>query len=135
MRGKSLLTAVALSSVIVGGIVGIASPANAAYTDCAKGNACMWNGTSYPGSPGGSFAYGISAFSAGFDNVTDSIVNNGYAGALSTACFYQFSNYGGDVICLDDPASGYQWRDPDLSNGVDANPIAFANKISSAKFV
>lgn len=135
MRLKRLAATVPIGLAMAAGLVGLAAPANAAYSDCNRGWACMWNGNDYPGQPGGGTQYGIPQFSSGFDNVTDSIVNNGYAGALSLACFYQFSNYQGDVICLDDPASGTQWRDPNLSNGIDANAAPFANKISSLRFV
>ena len=104
-------------------------PANAAYTDCAKGYACLWTGESYPGSPNGSFYSSLVLGSA--NNKINSIVNNGNS---QIAYFYDNADHTGPNISLNNPARGGQWRDPRLSNGTDAQPGYWANKISSAHF-
>ncbi|QAY63225.1 hypothetical protein ET495_08190 [Xylanimonas allomyrinae] len=64
-------------------------------------------------------------------NKINSIVNNG---TKKMAYFYDNLDYSGAVVFLGNPVIGGQWRDPNLSNGTDATPIAFANRIESARF-
>jgi hypothetical protein len=112
--------------------VGVASPASAAYTDCASGNGCMWTSNDYPGSPNASFGNQVVLSSS--NNLINSIVNNGINVAPSTTYFYDRSDFTGAAVTLAAPAAGVQWRDPNLSNGTDLTTTNWANKISSAKY-
>lgn len=107
-----------------------AGPASANYSDCSAGYACMWTSNNYPGSPNASFSMQIVLSSS--SNLINSISNNGN---YSIARFYDSSNYTGAYITLNNPARGGQTRDPNLSNGTDATPSNWSNRISSAKFV
>lgn len=114
---------------IAAGLAFAATPAHAAYTDCATGYSCLWQATSYSGSPNSSFSQSVVLTSSA--NKINSIVNNG---TKKYAYFYDTNAFGGSVVYLGNPVIGGQWRDPNLSNGTEATPIAFSNRIESARF-
>lgn len=126
---KPLLRTSVVACVAAAGIVLITAPAQAAYTDCASGYACMWQATSYSGTPNSSFSQSVNLSAS--RNKINSIVNNG---TKKMAYFYDNLDFSGAVVFLGNPVIGGQWRDPNLSNGTDATPIAFANRIESARF-
>lgn len=129
-RGR--LASLAILTVLGVG-AGAVVPAQAAYSDCPSGYACLWTGNNYPGGPNGYFYTSLSNTEiGGLDNKTNSIVNNGNS---SVAYFYDRADMSGASISLNNPAKGGQSRDPMLSNGTDATSTSWADKISSAKFV
>lgn len=135
MKFKRFATSVAVAGVLAAGHVGIASSAQAAYTDCPRGSACMWNDADYrPYGPDASFEYTFDLGTSWLNDDVSSIVNNGYTGYASIAYFYEHSGYKGEWVRLYAPGQGLQSRDPHLYNGVDEKQIAFNDKISSATF-
>jgi hypothetical protein len=136
--GELMLRNKKLASVLVGGalaasVLGVASPAQAGTGDCGRGYACMWQDTSYSGAYY-KIQYNISFNLNTFNNTTSSIMNNGYSGNLSKAYFYDASNYTGTFRRIYDPASGKQYIDPYLGNGVEEDTRAFNDVTSSASF-
>ena len=101
--------------------------ASAALTDCPSNRVCTWTNTSYSGTPNATFVNNIVYGAA---NNTSSSVNNNLAVAF---CFYDSSSYTGFLFSMGPFGGASQWRDPALSNGVDANPTNFDNRVSSAK--
>ncbi|MBK5224484.1 MAG: peptidase inhibitor family I36 protein [Acidimicrobiia bacterium] len=128
-KGRKSLAAIGLSLLMAGGVLASASPASAAWTDCPSGRSCLWVGNNYPGLPNGIFVSDIVLSSS--NNQINSIVNNG---TTWRSRFFDSSNFTGINISLNNPARGGQTRDPLLSNGTDATPVNWANKISSAEF-
>jgi hypothetical protein len=131
MRAKNILKAAPISLLVMGGLVLVATPASADWTNCPAGSACLWTGESYPGSPNGSFQSSI-VLSSSTTNKINSISN---AGNSSIAYFYDGASCAGGNIAMNNPARGGQSRDPMLSNGTDATSTSWANKISCAKFI
>jgi hypothetical protein len=128
MGMKRLVKTFAVGSVLAAGIVGVATPAQAALADCDRGSACVWRDNNYGGVLQEEFAYHAPSNDTG-----SSIDNNGYCGYLSVAYFYDRGDYQGDYRRL--TCYGYgQSRDPYLTNGVDEDTRFFDNKISSASF-
>ncbi len=117
-------------AVITGALFLGTAPAQADWSDCPAGSACLWTSNNYPGSPQASFSSSIVLGSS--DNMINSISNNGNS---SVARFYDRNDRSGSYISLNNPARGGQSRDPNLSNGTDATSTNWANRISSAKFV
>jgi Peptidase inhibitor family I36 len=134
MRLKNVLKSVAVTSVMAAAVVGVASPANAAYTNCGRSYACMWQNADYPNSPQAYFGYHMSLGWSGLNNDVSSVVNNGYSGNLSIARFFDGANYDGASIAMYDPSSGRQSRDPNLTNGTNYTTSNWNDRISSGSF-
>lgn len=55
-RVRRALASVSLGAILAGGgLVLVASPASAAWSNCSSNYACMWQGKTYPNSPNASF--------------------------------------------------------------------------------
>lgn len=91
---------VASASLLVAGLVGVASPAQAAYDDCGWGRACGWSGYDYTVDwfwGWNSWTYCYNNFDGGNmdDNSASSFYNNGN---LQVAYMYQDANARGTRV-------------------------------------
>ncbi|MBD7951490.1 peptidase inhibitor family I36 protein [Oerskovia sp. NPDC056781] len=128
---KRFLKAAPVGLLLTAGLlVGGATSASAAASDCAAGYACMWNGESFPGAPNAYFQQFVN-LGTGPSSIS-SVVNNGNT---SIARFYDGANYTGLSFTLNNPARGGQWQDPMLSNGLNHTSVNWDNRIKSAKFI
>lgn len=131
---KRAATSLALGSVMTVGIIGLASPAQAEWTDCPKYYGCAWQDRDFNGgAPNAQFKDRIENYTSSNDNV-DSIVNAGSCGSFSRTWFYENSGFKGDNRDLYCPGLAKQSRDPWLANGTDEEPGDFSNRISSSRF-
>jgi hypothetical protein len=129
--GKKFLTRVGgIAAIAVAGLVLSAVPAQADWTNCRTGYACLWTHDNYKTGnkegPVGSFSNSL--------NVTKLINSIANAGRYSTAYFYDAGMR--NSIHLHNPSSNAgQSRDPYLSNGTDHTTVDWSgNKIKYAKF-
>jgi hypothetical protein len=118
---KTLTAAVA---VILGGIGGsfVASPAQAAASDCPDGYFCIWTGAGYTGSR---YQYSNSNFLAGTNNgirLVSGITNRGYS-------FYD--RVGKAVYIIDGPACGSSTWNREMQNGQAASGGDWGGRVSS----
>ncbi|WP_454299964.1 peptidase inhibitor family I36 protein [Salana multivorans] len=133
-RVRRALASVSLGAILAGGgLVLVASPASAAWSNCSSNYACMWQGKTYPNSPNASFKTALQELTSS-NNKVNSVVNRGDTSAVR---FYDGANYTGASLLMDREGNwfGFQWRDPDLSNGTDDTSTDWSNRISSGKFV
>ncbi|RMI07008.1 peptidase inhibitor family I36 protein [Cellulomonas triticagri] len=124
-----IATTIITGALVGGAVVATAPAASAAFQDCLFETSCLWTGENYTGTRG---HFSNSVVLSTTNNKINSVYNNGRS---LRASYYDNANHTGASITLNNPTRGGQCRDPKLSNGIDANPTPFHNRISSATFI
>lgn len=131
MKIKRALVSAFTALMLALGLAVVATPAQAAWQDCDRGSSCLWNSTSYPGSPDASFVQFVNLTA----NATIKSVAN--RGNTCNARFYEKTNFKGESFFLyhEGRQGGGQWRDPNLSNGTEYTSENWSNRVRSGQFV
>lgn len=136
-RVPRTITSLGIAAVLAVAGVGAAGPASAAEIGiCTTGWACTfpYNNYEYTNNYQQNYQYSISDFFVG-DNWADSVMSYGRSCRTS---WYKNANYGGASFYMMRQADGYNYQDPNLSNGAGSGPYSgsnFSNSLTSLKFV
>ncbi|WP_149205101.1 hypothetical protein [Actinotalea subterranea] len=128
-----IVTSLAIAATVA---VGFAVPAAAAPGVCSNGWACRFPYNDYD--LGNLYQQNNQYSDADFaiaDNWADSVISQGNSCRTS---WYKDANYGGASFYLHRVVDGYNYQDPNLSNGAGQGPYSgsnFSNNLTSLKFV
>jgi hypothetical protein len=144
MRSSRVTKILATLGVVIGMSIGLAPVANASTSQCTSGNACMWGENDYTGCfvqyTNNTAGFGNWATCAANANDGANSVRN--SGNYSSAVFWADSGYTGSAIMFNRVGLGYNYQDPNLSNGggvtysgAGANTENWQDRISSLSWV